>query len=192
MPQRVGVRPRDRHARQAGQPRLGPLEVVGRLPLEVRPDGHRSAARARTAESRAAWKTACSCCTSTWAARSPTSARSRRAVIEAARVYVELQRAGAGLELPGRRRRPGRRLRRLADRFRIERQLHAAGIRQRRRLSHPERLRRSRSAASDHRLRERPRDRRLSQRAGVQRAGRHRLRRSRDAARSSRRTSSSR
>ena len=101
------------------------------------------------------------------------------AVNEAARVYVELARAGAGLQLPGRRRRPGHRLRRLADRFRIERQLHAAGIRQRRRLSHPERLRRSRGAASDHRLRERPRHRRVSQRAGVQRPGRLRVRRRR-------------
>ena len=67
------------------------------------------------------------------------------AVNEAARVYVELARAGAGLQVPGRRRRPRHRLRRLADRFRIERQLHAAGIRQRRHLPHPERLRRSRA-----------------------------------------------
>ena len=94
------------------------------------------------------------------------------ALNEAARVYVELASAGAGLRVPGRRRRAGHRLRRLADRFRIERQLHAAGIRQRRRLPHPERLRRSRRAASDHRFGERPRRGRLSQRAGVQRAGR--------------------
>ena len=39
------------------------------------------------------------------------------AVIEAARVYVELKRAGAGLTYHGRRRRTWNRLRRLADRF---------------------------------------------------------------------------
>ena len=33
----------DRPARQAGQPRLGTLEIVGRLSLEVRPDRDRSA-----------------------------------------------------------------------------------------------------------------------------------------------------
>ena len=39
----------DRDARQAGQPRLGPLEIVGRLPLEVRPHRHRGAcARCRS------------------------------------------------------------------------------------------------------------------------------------------------
>ena len=37
--EKVGVRPHDRHARQAGGPRRRPLAVVGRLPLEVRPDG---------------------------------------------------------------------------------------------------------------------------------------------------------
>ena len=92
------------------------------------------------------------------------------------------ERGGAGLRragqarrrarVPRRRRRPGRRLRRLADQLRVERELHAAGVRQRRRLPHPERLRRGRRAAPDDRLRERPRGRRLPQRAGVQRAGR--------------------
>ena len=95
-------------------------------------------------------------------------------------------------EIPGRRRRPGHRLRRLADRFRIERQLHAAGIRQRHRLSHPERVRRSRGAASDHHHRERPRDRGVSQRAGVQRPGRVRVRRGGRARRIRRRMPSSR
>ena len=67
----------DRHARQAGGTRLGTLAAVGRLSLEVRPDRHRNPARARRAQSRAAWKIASSCCTSTWAARSRTSARSK-------------------------------------------------------------------------------------------------------------------
>ena len=40
---------------------------------------------------------------------------------------------GRGPQIPGRGRRPRHRLRRLADGFRIERQLHAPGIRQRRR-----------------------------------------------------------
>ena len=39
-----------RPARQAGQPRLGALEILGRLPLEVRPLGHRGDARAAGAE----------------------------------------------------------------------------------------------------------------------------------------------
>ena len=67
----------DRPARQAGQPRLRPLEILGRLPLQVRPLGHRSHARAAGAEGRSAWPIASTCSTSTWAARSPTSARSR-------------------------------------------------------------------------------------------------------------------
>ncbi len=68
----------------------------------------------------------------------------KSALTEAARVYVELYRVGAGRQVPRRRRRPGHRLRRLADRLRIVGQLHAAGIRQRRRLPHQERLRRGR------------------------------------------------
>ena len=74
---RVGVRPGDRTAHQARQPRLGALEIVGRVPFQVRTDGHRSSARAGTTESRSAWRIASSFCTSTWAARSPISARSK-------------------------------------------------------------------------------------------------------------------
>ena len=36
----------DRAAREARQPRLGTLEIVGRLPFQVRPDRHRSPAGA--------------------------------------------------------------------------------------------------------------------------------------------------
>ena len=43
--EKVGVRPDDRHARQARRPRRRPLAVVGRLPLEVRPDRRRDPAR---------------------------------------------------------------------------------------------------------------------------------------------------
>ena len=101
------------------------------------------------------------------------------AVSEAVRVYVELKKAGAGLQYHGCRRRTGHRLRRVADRLRVERQLHAAGIRERHRLSHPERLRRGGGAASHDRDGERARGCGLSQRAGVQRARRQRVRRDR-------------
>ncbi len=89
--------------------------------------------------------------------------------------------------LPRRRRRPRHRLRRLADRFRVVGQLHAAGIRQRRRLPHQERLRRGRRAASDDHLRVGPGGGRLSQPAGLRRAGRVQLRPLRGAAGGARR-----
>src|ERR1043165_5848923 len=56
---------------------------------------------------------------------------------------------GCRPEVSGRRRRARHRLRWLADGFRIQRQLHLAGIRQRRHLSRAERVRRSRRAAPD-------------------------------------------
>ena len=62
----------------------------------------------------------------------------KAALNEAARVYAELAQPRRRPGISRRRRRPGRRLRRLADQLRIERQLHAAGIRQRRRLSRPD------------------------------------------------------
>ena len=67
------------------------------------------------------------------------------ALNEAARVYAELVKAGRRPGVPRRRRRPGRRLRRLADQLRVERQLHARGVRQRRRLPHPDGVRRRRA-----------------------------------------------
>ena len=67
----------DRHARQAGRPRRRPLAGLGRLPVEVRADGRGSAARPGRAQGAAACRTASSCCTSTSAARFPTSASSR-------------------------------------------------------------------------------------------------------------------
>ena len=100
----------------------------------------------------------------------------KAALNEAARVYVELVQPRRRAGISRRRRRAGRRLRRLANQLRVERQLHAAGIRQRRRLSHPKRVRRRRREASDDHFRKRPRGRGLSQRAGVQRAGRVRAR----------------
>ena len=50
--------------------------------------------------------------------------------------------AGRRAQVPRRRRRPGHRLRRLADQLRVVDQLHAAGVRQRRRVPHQEGLRR--------------------------------------------------
>jgi arginine decarboxylase len=58
--------------------------------------------------------------------------------------------------------RPRYRLRWLPDRFRIERELYVAGIRERRRLSHPECVRRIERAASCDRDGKRPRHCRLS------------------------------
>ncbi len=95
----------------------------------------------------------------------------KHALNEAARIYAELHKAGAGLQYPGRRRRARRRLRRLADQLRVQHQLHARGIRQRRRLSHPERVRRCRRATSDDCVRERARDCCVSLGARIQRAG---------------------
>ena len=48
----------DRVAGEAGEPRGGALEVVGRVPLEVRADGDRGAARAGAVEGGRAWRTA--------------------------------------------------------------------------------------------------------------------------------------
>ena len=87
------------------------------------------------------------------------------ALNEAARVYTELVEGRRRPRVPGCRRRPGRRLRRLADELRVEHELHARGIRQRRRLPHPDGVRRRRRAASDHRVRERPGDCGVPQRA---------------------------
>ena len=43
--QKVGVRPAHRTARQAGQPRFRPMEILRRLPLQIRTLGHRGDAR---------------------------------------------------------------------------------------------------------------------------------------------------
>jgi arginine decarboxylase len=75
----------------------GRWQGLGRLSLEVRPHGHRNPARRLEDSSSATWPIASSCSTSTSAARSPTSAR-QGALNEAARVYAELSKRGAGLE----------------------------------------------------------------------------------------------
>ena len=102
------------------------------------------------------------------------------ALNEAARIYTELVEGRRRARVPRRRRRPRRRLRRLADQLRVERELHARGVRQRRRLPHPDGVRRRGREAPDDRVGERPRDRGLPQRAHLQRPGRVGVRRGED------------
>ena len=104
------------------------------------------------------------------------------ALNEAARVYTELAKLGAGLQYIDVGGGLGVDYDGSQTNFESSMNYTLAGIRQRRRLPHPERLRRGRRAASDHRVRKRPRRRRLPQRAGVQRAGRVGLRRREGAA----------
>ncbi len=106
------------------------------------------------------------------------------AVTEAGRIYAELWASRRDRpEIHGCRRRSAwNRLRRFADGLRIERKLHAAGIRQRRCLSYSERVRRIQCAASDDHYGKRARYSRVSQRAGVQCAWRVRTGRSRSPA----------
>ena len=127
----------DRHARQAGVARQRPLAVVRRLPLEVRPDRHRDHARARGAEGarHAGLPQAAAL-----PPRQPDHQhphRQGRAQRGGARLHRAGQ-AGRRPAVPRRRRRPRRRLRRLADQLRVEHELHARGVRQRRRLPHPD------------------------------------------------------
>ena len=166
----------DRHAREAGGARRRALAVVRRLPLEVRADGRRDHPRPRRAEVARHGRLLPA---APLPPRQPDPQhphRQGRVQRGGARLRRARQ-AGRRPEIHGRRRRPRRRLRRLADQFRIEHQLHARGIRQRRRLSPADGVRRSGRVASDDHLGERPRGGGVSQHAGVQRAGRVRLRR---------------
>ena len=174
-----GGRPADdRHAREAGRPRRRPLAVVGRLPLEVRADGCGDPAGPRGPEGA---RHAGLLQAPALPPRQPDHQHPHRQG-GAERGRPRLHGAGARRRragVPRRRRRPGRRLRRLADELRVEHELHAPGIRQRRRLSHPDRLRRGGRAAPDDHVRERTRGGGVSQRARVQRARRIGLRRPR-------------
>ena len=105
---------------------------------------------------------------------------------------LRARQAGRRPAVHGRRRRPGRGLRRLTDQLRVVHELHAAGIRQRRRVSRPDGVRRGGRRASDHRLGERPRRLGLSQHADLQRAGHDWLWRGKDSHGRSRTSSSSR
>ena len=77
----------------------GRWQSSGGYPLQVRTDRHAKSSTPSRSLSRAAWRIASSCCTSTWAARSPTSATIKGALNEAVRVYVELAKQGAGLSI---------------------------------------------------------------------------------------------
>ena len=77
---------------------------------------------------------------------------------------------GAGLQVHRHRRRPRRRLRRQPHQLRVLDELHARGVRERRRLPHRERLQRARHRAPGDRERIGSRDRRAPQPARVQRA----------------------
>ena len=164
-----------RRARQAGGPRGRPLALQRRLPLQVRPDADRGAGGRRVPQAARHGRLPAA---GPLPPRQPDhqhpqhqerpdrgGPRLRRAAPRRRRRHV-----------PRRRRRPRHRLRRLADRLRVVGQLHAAGVRQRRRLPHQERLRRGRRAAPDHHLRVGPGRGRLPQRAGLRRAGRLQLR----------------
>ena len=170
----------DRHARQAGGARRRPVAVIRRIPLEVRAHGRRNSAGAQRAEDARDGRLPAA---APLPPRQPDSQHPHRQG-RAQRGGARLRGAGAGRrgpEIHGRRRRSRRRLRRLADQLRIERQLHAAGIRQRRRLSPADGVRRSEGGAPDDHLRKRARHRGASQPARVQRAGRVGLRHRRSA-----------
>ena len=96
--EKIGVRPKIGMRVKLAARGSGRWQSSGGYRQQVRPDGHRDPARPRRAQSSAAWKIASSCCTSIWAARSPTSAQIKGALNEAVRVYTELKRQGAGLK----------------------------------------------------------------------------------------------
>ncbi len=174
-----GRAPADRHARQARRARRRPLAGLGRLPLQVRPDRRRSAARPRGA---ALARDGGLLQAPPLPPRQPDPQHPHRQG-GAQRGGARLRRAGQGgrrAAVPRRRRRPRRGLRRLTDQLRVERQLHPRRVRQRRRLPHPDGVRRRQREAPDDRLGERPRHRRVSQRAGLQRPRRVGLRRGED------------
>ena len=130
---RLGIRPAHRRARQAHHQgagkwmeSTGDRSKFGLTATEIVLLLDQPARRRRCS-------TASSCCTSTSARRSSPSARSRTRCSEACRIYVELAAVGRRAQVPRRRRRPGRRLRRLADELALVHELHDAGVRQRRR-----------------------------------------------------------
>ena len=108
--------------------------------------------------------------------REERAARGRPAVRRA------VQDGREGPVVPRRRRRPRRRLRRLADQLRVVDELHGAGVRERRRLRDQGDLRRRSGPAPEHRQRVRPRDRRAPLGARRQRARRDRVQHARPAA----------
>ncbi len=139
---RIGIRVKlSSAARGAGRPRAA----------TARSSACRRASWSRRSTScaRTTCSTASSCCTSTSAARSRAIRAVKNALREAGRFYVELCKLGAPLKYLDVGRRPGRRLRRLADQLRVVDELHDAGVRQRHRVRAAGALRRGRRAAPD-------------------------------------------
>ena len=134
-----------RHPRQAGGQGLGALGGVGRRPLEVRPVD----ARGGRGDQLPARRTTCSSCFELLHFHLGSQISAIRAVKnalrEAGRFYVEVVQAGRAAQVPRRRRRPGRRLRRLADQLRVVDELHHAGVRERHRVRAAGDLRRGRA-----------------------------------------------
>ena len=96
---REGRRPAaDRHARQAGRPRRRALAGVRRLPLEVRPDRRRGAARPRGAARSLGMQDCFKLLHFHLGSQIPNIRIVKGALNEAARIYTELVKAGAGLE----------------------------------------------------------------------------------------------
>ena len=106
----------------------------------------------------------------------------KAALNEAARIYVELVKAGAGLEYLDIGGGLGVDYDGSQTNFESSVNYTLRGIRERRRLSRADGVRRCRREAPDDRLGERARDRGVSQRAGVQRARRLRIPRAGDPA----------
>ena len=96
----------------------------------------------------------------------------KNALREASRFYVEVSQAGRAAEVPRRGRRPGRRLRRLADQLRLVDELHHRGVRQRRGVQRDGGLQRGRRAAPHPGLRVGPRGGGAPRGAGHRGAGR--------------------
>ena len=152
------------------------MAEFGRLPVEVRPDRHRDPAGTRPAQvarDGGLFQAA------PLPSRQPDSQHPYRqggAHRSGARVYG-VGEGGGRPPVPRCGRWPRRRLRWLADQLRVEHELHARRVRQRRHLPRAVGLRRGGRGAPHDRLGERTRGGGLPLRAGLQRAGRLELRR---------------
>ena len=165
---KVGVRPQIGMRVKLAVARRRPLAELRRLPIEVRAHGGGSAARPQRAARCRHGGLPQAPALPPWQPDPEHPDRQGRAERSGAHL-CRAREGGRRAAVPGRRRRSRRRLRRLADQLRVERQLHARGICKRRRLSHPDGVRRRGREASDDRVGERPRHRRVPQRAGLQR-----------------------
>jgi hypothetical protein len=169
--EKVPGAPEDRRAGEARGGRRRALARVGGRPLEVRlvhnrdPRAGRGAPLARHARLPEARALPPGLAAARHPPRQGRGQRARRRVRRA-------RKARRRSRVHRRRRRPRHRLRRLAHQFRVVDELFAARVRERRRLSHRQRLQRARDPAPRHHQRVGPRDRRAPQRAGVQRARR--------------------